>query len=225
MKTKSRKADLEGKKTLFFQVGLIIALSLALAAFEWPSKGNLNIDLLVNTGPIDTPEDVVITRPDKIIPPPPPVIAAIEVINIRPDTDILIENPNLFEDFKAEDIKFLLNPPEEADVIEETIEFFRIEEKPSFMDGDHNAFTRWVAKNLNYPDEAARNGIQGKVILQFLIDVDGSVNNVVVIRGIDPLLDAEAVRIVSMSPKWKPGKQRGVPTKVRFTFPLTFRLH
>jgi protein TonB len=224
MKTKSIKADLEGKKTLFFQVGLIIALSLALAAFEWPSKGNLTFDLLVNNGPIDPPEEVVITHPDKIIPPPPPAIVAIEVINIRDDHEIINDNPIVFEDLKTEDIKFLLAPSEEKDVIEESIDFMRIEEKPSFMGGDYTAFTRWVAKNLKYPDEASKNGIHGKVILQFLIDVDGSVKNVEVIRGIDSLLDAEAVRVVSMSPKWKPGKQRDVPTKVLFTFPLSFKL-
>jgi len=93
------------------------------------------------------------------------------------------------------------------------------------MGGDYNKFTEWVFKNLRYPEEAAQNGIQGKVYLEFLIDVDGYIKNVKVIKGVDKLLDAEAVRVVSSSPPWKPGFQRDKPTKVLFTFPINFRLN
>jgi protein TonB len=92
------------------------------------------------------------------------------------------------------------------------------------MGGDHNSFTLWVANNLKYPEEAARNGIQGRVYLKFMIDFDGSVKNVEVLSGTDRLLMEEARRVVSSSPAWNPGMQRGKPAQVTFTFPVTFRL-
>ena len=98
MKTKSKKADLEGKKPLFFQVGVVIALALALTAFEWPSRGEINFKIPVPLGVVETPDDVIITRPDKIIPPPPPPIAVMpEFLVIRKD-DVEIPgfDPDLF---------------------------------------------------------------------------------------------------------------------------------
>ncbi|HCX99448.1 MAG TPA: hypothetical protein DG754_04835 [Bacteroidales bacterium] len=92
------------------------------------------------------------------------------------------------------------------------------------MSGDYKEFTKWVYSNLKYPELAAQNGIQGRVLLQFLIDTDGSVSNITVIRSEDLLLAEEAVRVISMSPKWEPGQQRNNPAKVIFTFPITFRL-
>jgi protein TonB len=224
MKTKSKKADLEGKKSLFFQVGLVVALGLALVAFEWPSRGDFSLDNYRNHGTIETPDEVVITRPEEIKEPPPPVIISVEVINIRENDEDIKDDPIIFDDITTEGIRHLLLPVEEKDVVERPIDFMLIEDKPTFMGGDFNTFTKWVGNRLKYPEEAATNGIQGRVILQFLIDTDGSVKNVVVVRGVDRMLDAEALRVVSMSPKWKPGMQRGVPTKVLFTFPLIFQL-
>jgi protein TonB len=81
-----------------------------------------------------------------------------------------------------------------------------------------------VAKTLKYPEIAAENGIQGKVFVQFAVNAKGEVTDVVVVRGVDPALDAEAVRVIKSSPKWAPGKQRGRPVKVQFTFPVVFVL-
>jgi len=99
-----------------------------------------------------------------------------------------------------------------------------VEEKPTFMGGDANTFSKWVNGKLVYPEIAKENGVQGRVTLQFTVNVDGSVSNVVVLRGVDSSLDKEAVRIVSSSPKWKPGKQRERPVKVTYTFPVIFQL-
>lgn len=225
MKTKSKKADLEGKKSLFFQAGLIIALGLALAAFEWPTTADITYDYILNANPIETPDDVIITRPDEIKPPPPPPVIIVPEFIIIHENDAKIPetDPNIFEDLKDERLPDLFLPKPEEDV-EEVIPFMLIEKKPSFMGGDYNTFSKWVASRIVYPQVAAENGIQGRVTIQFLIDVDGSVSNVQIIQSIDKLLAEEALRIVSQSPDWSPGMQRGKPAKVLFTFPFTFRL-
>lgn len=102
--------------------------------------------------------------------------------------------------------------------------FQLVEQKPTFNGGDANEFSKWVDSHLIYPEEAKENGVQGRVTLQYTIDVDGSVKNVKVLRGVDPSLDKEAVRVVSSSPKWKPGKSKNQPVPVTYTFPVIFQL-
>ncbi|MDD3568409.1 MAG: energy transducer TonB [Bacteroidales bacterium] len=229
MKTKTNKTDLERKKSMFFQLGLVVALTIVLLAFEWPSKGDINLDFATGTT-IDFDEEMIpITRPEDVTPPPPPVIAPPEIINIVDDgVEIKDEDEDIFKDIDDETFKDLLKNPiifDDEKELDETIPFMLIEEQPTFMGGDHRNFTKWVFANLKNPELAAQNGIQGRVTLEFTIDIDGSVTNVRVIKGIDPSLDAEALRVVSNSPKWSPGLQRGKPAKVSFTFPVTFRLN
>lgn len=99
-----------------------------------------------------------------------------------------------------------------------------VEQKPGFMGGDANAFSQWVNAHLIMPKEAKENGIQGRVLLQFTVDEDGNVRDVKVAKGVHPCLDKEAVRVVSSSPKWTPGKSRGKPVPVTYTFPVIFQL-
>ena len=113
---------------------------------------------------------------------------------------------------------------EEEEVEEEAIPFQLVEEKPTFQGGDANEFSKWVNAHLSYPEVAKENGVQGRVTLQFTVNPDGSVSNVKVLRGVDSSLDKEAVRVVSSSPKWKPGRQRDRAVKVTYTFPVIFQL-
>ena len=113
---------------------------------------------------------------------------------------------------------------EEEAVEEEAIPFQLVEQKPSFNGGDANEFSKWVNSRLVYPEIAKENGVQGRVTLQFTVEADGRVTNVKVLRGVDESLDKEAVRVVSSSPKWKPGKQRDRAVKVTYTFPVIFQL-
>ncbi|MBR4735650.1 MAG: energy transducer TonB, partial [Bacteroidales bacterium] len=113
---------------------------------------------------------------------------------------------------------------EEEEVEEEAIPFQLVEQKPSFNGGDANAFSTWVNSRLVYPEIAKENGVQGRVTLMFTVEADGRVTNVRVVRGVDESLDKEAVRVVSSSPKWKPGKQRDRAVKVTYTFPVIFQL-
>lgn len=100
--------------------------------------------------------------------------------------------------------------------------FFFVEQMPTFRGGDIEKFRLWVRQRTNYPQEAIDKKIRGEVVLTFIIEADGSVSNVTVIRGVDPLIDAEAVRVIQSSPKWSPGIQRGKPVRVRYSLPLNF---
>ena len=133
-------------------------------------------------------------------------------LNLEDDADLGVE------------IKEYIEQVEEEVVEEEAIPFQLVETKPGFMGGDANAFSKWVNERLQYPEIAKENGIQGRVLLQFVVGADGSVSNVKVVRGVDPSLDKEAVRVVQSSPKWSPGKQRDRAVKVTYTFPVIFQL-
>ena len=134
------------------------------------------------------------------------------MLNLEDDADLGVE------------IKEYIEQVEEEVVEEEAIPFQLVETKPGFMGGDANAFSKWVNERLQYPEIAKENGIQGRVLLQFVVGADGSVSNVKVVRGVDPSLDKEAVRVVQSSPKWSPGKQRDRAVKVTYTFPVIFQL-
>ena len=130
---------------------------------------------------------------------------------------------------RAEEVKReLLNEFEEVDeeeIEEESIPLKIVEQKPSFRGGDASQFSKWVNERLVYPKIAKDNGVQGKVMIQFTVEPDGSVTNVRVLRGVDPSIDKEAVRVVSSSPKWTPGRQRGRAVRVTYTFPVIFQLN
>lgn len=95
---------------------------------------------------------------------------------------------------------------------------------PEFPDGGMSALMEYLSKNIKYPEAAMKKGTQGRVTVQFVVEKDGSITNVKILRGIDPELDKEAIRVISAMPKWKPGTQRGEAVRVRFTVPVMFRL-
>ena len=105
------------------------------------------------------------------------------------------------------------------------IPFVSVEEKPTFNGGDANDFAKWVNQNIQYPTVAQEKGVEGRVVLGFVVDENGQVKDVKVLKGVDPALDAEAVRVVSASPKWAAGKQNGQAAKVSYTFPVVFKLN
>jgi protein TonB len=127
-------------------------------------------------------------------------------------------------------------PTEDTDIvsIEATVEksttsvedqvFVMVEEMAGFDGGNSNKFREYIASNLIYPKEAAEHGIQGRVFISFIVEADGSVSNVDVVRGVHTLLDNEAIRVVESSPRWTPGRQRGVAVRQSLTFPIIFTL-
>ena len=142
--------------------------------------------------------------------------------DIKVDDDFLISTED--DASLGVEIKDYVVEQVEEEEVEEEIPFAIVEQKPTFQGKDANAFTKWVFSKIVYPEIAKENGVQGRVTLQFTIDTDGSVTNVKVLRGVDSSLDKEAVRVVSSSPKWKPGMQRNKPVKVKYTFPVVFNL-
>ena len=226
---KSEKANLENKKLLFLEIGLIISLAVVYFAFEWTTKEKQTVEACEETQVIvETEEMVPITQET---PPPPPSAPSIPVLSDQIDIvdDEIQVDDDLFMNLEdqadlAVDVKDYVAEVEEEVVEDDAIPFMLVEEKPSFMGGDANAFSKWVNERLEYPEIAKENGVQGRVTLQFTVNTDGSVSNVKVLRGVDPSLDKEAVRVVSMSPKWTPGKQRDRAVKVTYTFPVIFQL-
>ncbi|MBR1795426.1 MAG: energy transducer TonB [Bacteroidales bacterium] len=224
---KSEKASLENKRLLFVEIGFVLALGVVLFAFEWSSKEKKTAVLDAGNQEIIEEEIIPITQET---PPPPPEAPKIPILSDQIDIiddDIKIEDNiiNLEDDSNlgVEIMDYVENVQEEV-VEEEAIPFQLVEDKPSFNGGDANEFSKWVNQRLVYPEIAKENGVQGKVMLQFTVNADGTVSNVKVLRGVDPSLDKEAVRVVSSSPKWKPGKQRDRAVKVTYTFPVIFQL-
>ena len=101
--------------------------------------------------------------------------------------------------------------------------FTVVEEMPKFP-GGQGALLEFLANNIQYPAEAKQNGTQGRVSTCFIVEKDGSISNVEILRSVSPALDAEAVRVIKAMPKWEPGKQRGQAVRVKYTVPVTFRL-
>ena len=225
---KSPKANLENKKLLFLEIGLIVSLGITLFAFNYTTK-DVNTSTLEDNQVADEVEEVMITH-ELDTPPPPPVevpeISFSDQIEIV-DDDIVVEDLVIDseddEDFEVVIFDYQEEVVEEV-VEEEAIPFQLVEEKPSFQGGDANQFSKWVNQRLVYPEIAKENGVQGRVTLQFTVEKDGTVTKVKVLRGVDPSLDKEAVRVVSQSPKWKPGKQRDRAVPVTYTFPVIFQL-
>ncbi len=224
---KSPKADLTKSSTFFLEIGLIITLIIVLVAFEWKSGEVKTMDLSTQEVIAAEEEIIPITEEQQIARPSMPTIPILsDAIDIVDDDIKVDEEMFSFED--SEDLGVDMNDygyeVGEESVEEEAIPFALVEQKPLFNGGDANEFSKWVNKNLSYPDIAKENGIQGRVTLQFTVNTDGSVKDVKVLRGVDPSLDKEAVRVVSSSPKWSPGKQRDRAVKVTYTFPVIFQL-
>ncbi len=224
-KKKTEKADLESKKVFFLQVGLILALALALVAFEWKSYEKVKVDLMTRAVD-DTPEEMVeITQQDKTPPPPAPPqqTTIIEIVDdeveIEDEIEIDVEADQQTEvqDYVPVD----MGNSEEA---EEVQIFTVVESMPGFQGGEE-ARIRYLNENIKYPQMARESGIQGRVFVTFVVERDGRVTDVKVLRGIGGGCDEEAVRVIQNMPKWEAGKQRGKPVRVQFNMPILFKLN
>ena len=225
---KSPKASLENKRLLFTEIGLIVALLAVWGAFSYSTREKKVSDLMDVNQDIEVEEMVPITQET---PPPPPEAPKIPLLSdqidiveddIKVDDDMFMnleDNANM-----GVEIQDYVEQVEEEHVEEEAIPFQLVEKKPKFQGGDANEFSKWVNSKLVYPEIAKENGVQGRVVLQFTVNPDGSVSGVKVLRGVDASLDKEAVRVVSSSPKWEPGRQRDRAVKVTYTFPVIFQL-
>jgi len=226
---KSPKADLKNRRLLFTEIGLVFALAVVYFAFEWKTKEKEESSLAADTAVVIEEEMIPITMET---PPEVPEVAKIPVFSDQidiVDDDIVVEDNilNLEDnsDLGVEIMDYVEAVVEEENVEEEAIPFQLVEEKPKFNGKDPNPeFSKWVSSHIEYPEIARENGVSGRVMLQFVVNPDGSISNVRVVRGIEESLDKEAVRVVSSSPKWSPGRQRDRAVKVTYTFPVVFQL-
>ena len=221
---KSPKADLESKKVVFTQIGLIITLAIVLLAFNWKTYEKREIDLSQREI-VDIPEEIIPITEQKVKPPPPPPPKQVTVINIV-DDDVEIEDEIEIDAEADQDTEIEEYVPIEVDDDEEVEEaqiFTVVESMPSFPGGD-KARIRFLNENIEYPTMARESGIQGRVYVTFVVERNGMVTDVKILRGIGGGCDEEAIKVVKAMPKWIPGKQRGKPVRVQFTLPIKFTL-
>ncbi|MDL2208069.1 energy transducer TonB [Parabacteroides sp. OttesenSCG-928-O15] len=226
---KSPKADLEGGKTLSILMGLVVALACMFVGFEWGTRDIQVVTASEGVADIIAEEEIEITRPEELPPPPPPppVQAAPEMLNVVED-DVELEQQEILsteDDQSAAQVETYVAPTvvEEEEESDDQI-FTVVETYPSFPGGEV-ALLKYLNSNIKYPVIAQENGIQGRVTISFVVNKDGSIVDAVIMRGQDPSLDKEALRVVNSMPKWSPGEQRGKPVRTRFTLPVTFRLN
>ena len=137
----------------------------------------------------------------------------------NPETLSKMDSNNMVIVLKPQQV---INAPATTDDGEEVYEV--VEKMPKFPDGGMSGLMKYLSANIRYPEAAHKAGTQGRVTVQFVVGKDGSIGDVKVIRGVDPTLDAEAIRVISGMPKWKPGTQKGEPVNVKYTVPVMFRL-
>ncbi|WP_288330863.1 energy transducer TonB [uncultured Alistipes sp.] len=219
---KSFKADLRNKRGLLLEIGVVLALVLVISAFTYAPK-EYRIEQVELSYVPDDVEMIDVTRdrpretqPRKIeIRIPSQVIQVVDN-NTKMETDI---DMSIFNN--DEPIEFVVPAPEPA--VEDEI-FLIAETMPSFMDGTIETFRAWVMQNVKFPQIAADNNIQGRVVLSFVIDKDGRLTDIEVLQSPDRSLSEEAIRVLSKSPKWSPGKQRNQTVRVKYTLPVEFRV-
>lgn len=219
---KSPQANLENKKAIPMMMGLVMVLSLLFIAFEWSQNDFKTFDNLASAY-VEIVEDLPpVTMPEKPLPPPPPPPPVSDIIEVKENNKPTV-NSNIITDVTpVEALKDIMNrsvgnagQEDDPDVI------FKIAEENPEFNGDVFAY---LSKSLKYPIIPQENGIQGKVICQFVVNRDGSITEIEVVRGVDKYLDAEAIRVIKTMPAWKPGKMNGKPVRVKFTLPVVFRL-
>ena len=207
------------------EIGLVVSLLLVIGAFSYTPEEK-RIEKVDLQAPIVEEQIVEITRQDQK-PPETPRKVEVKVIAdllqvVTNDTKITTEVD--FTEFDEDvDVVQTVGVVEE-EVVEDDQPFLIAETMPSFQGGDLNTFRNWVQQNVKFPQIALENGIQGRVVLSFVIEKDGRLTNIQVLQTPDRSLSEEAVRVLSKSPKWSPGKQRNQVVRVKYTLPVDFRV-
>lgn len=222
---KTSRADLDRIRPLAFNLGLVVTLLMVILAFEW--KSSTKGDERITSRTTSVFDEVVDVPPTEQPPPPPPTLQQpriVEVPNeeeiieeIKVEFDIDVTNKTVIQEVTYEAPK-VEEPEEEADKI------FLVVEQTAAPVGGMEAFYKYVSDNIRYPGPARRMNIEGKVFVEFVVDRDGSLKMINVVKGIGGGCDEEAVRIIQGSPNWLPGKQRGKPVKQRMVLPIYFKL-
>ena len=220
---KSEKASLENDKIIYVLMGLVFVLSLCYVALEWTEREVTKYEVTDTEFLFEEEVEIQQTTQETPPPPPPPAVQEVEVLNVVEDN---VETETIEVSTEENETEVVIAAPVEAPVEEEEEEvvFVVVESMPEFPGGQQALF-KFLSENVKYPVIAQENGIQGRVICQFVVNRDGSIVDVEVVRsGGDASLDKEAVRVIKSMPKWKPGKQRGKAVRVKYTLPVNFKL-
>ena len=223
---KSPKADLESKKLTFALIGLVVTLFIVWRVFEYKSYDKQIVDDLQKTVEVIEEEMVEITKQEQPKPQPPAPkqqVTQIEIVDNEEEIEEEIEiDAEVSQDEVLEEYDFTPPEIEEEEIVEAEI-FKVVEEMPEFPGGAAKMM-EFIQKNIKYPMMARESDIQGRVFVNFVVEPDGSITNVTVMRGIGGGCDEEALRVVQSMPNWKPGKQRGSAVRCSFTVPIIFKL-
>ncbi len=221
---KSPKASLEDKKLLFVLLGLVMVLSLIFIAFEWTDREVKVYEVADTSLQSEEEIEIIQTAPELPPPPPPPAPEIVEIINVVED-DVKVDAIKIETEDDKNKAVVIAAPVAGPTIVEEddNVVFQVVEKMPSFPGGDAALF-KFLGDNVKYPVIAQENGVQGRVICQFVVNRDGSIVDVEVVRSVDASLDKEAIRVIKSMPKWSPGQQRGKPVRVKYTLPVNFKL-
>ena len=215
---KEEKYDLRKRYPLYIEVGLVLALGILVLAFRIDWSPDNDFQIVMPEQEQIKMEEIQQTKQIEQPPPPPKPPVPIEV----PDTEVLVDY-DLDLDAALDIDEPIANtppqpPPPEEEVEEEPEIFVIVEQMPELIGG-----LAAIQKKINYPEIAKKAGVEGRVIVQFVVDEEGNVQDPQVVRGIGAGCDEEAIRAVKQA-KFQPGKQRGKPVKVKMSLPITFKL-
>lgn len=222
---KSKKAAIENQRGSWLLMGAVVALAFMFVSFEWTQHDvRLATNSLAND-PIFVEELVPITFPDqKLEPPPPPEVKPSELIEIVTNEQEVTDAVTTVSEDQGQPYEVIWVPPVvETEKVDEDIIVDYVETMPEFP-GGMTALMKYLGSNIKYPTISQEMGSAGRVIVQFVVNRDGSIANPTVVRGVDAYLDKEAIRVISSMPKWKPGVQNGKKVRVKYTVPVVFRL-
>lgn len=233
---KTSKADLNEKRGTFFVLGIILALSLLFVSLEYTSK---EFDSFLDDEYLDD------LAQDFELLPSMDEEEELETASPQERTTVLTENIKVTEEIPSEIDNTSIptplieqevtddmtnekeadeqTPPNVAEQAEEPIQFRIVEQYPEFP-GGMTEYMKWLTRNLRYPDIARSQKIQGKVVVQFIVNQDGTIADAKVVKSVNPHLDREAMRVIRMMPSWKPGIQDNKPCKTMVAVPIVFKL-
>ena len=221
---KSVKADLEWRKPTFLLIGLFVSLLAVYTAFERVGAEETDEGLVIGGEFYELVEEIPITTQPKELPPAPPMPSIfeetgneVEVPDFR--IDVGIDEETVTPEYEYVPIEAPVDVVTTADV-----PFIVVEDMPKFIGGEE-ARMKFLKDNIVYPSIARNAGIEGKVVISFVVEPDGRLSNFEVARGTSPSLDAEALRVAKLMPKWEAGKQRGKAVRVKYTMPISFSLN
>ncbi len=220
---KNQKANLEKKRNILFQAGLISTMAAVLVVFEWSSPPRDNKDIEIIGEPKFSDELMVNTRqppPEKPLPAEPHVPDELHLVSNDLDLDTELEIDVEIGMETEIPFNYTLEPDK---TVEDSI-FIEVQKMPRFQGQGKDAFRIYIQDNVDYPQKAIDIGLEGKVYVKFVVNKNGKVMNTQVFRSVHPLLDEAALEVIESSPEWTPGQQRDKPVNVQFIFPIYFKL-